>query len=213
VSPTRRAEMSAENRARIVAAATELLAEQGLGATTVHAVAKLAGISHTSVGWHFSSKDGLLCAVTEAAFEAVFARFAALGRDDAPRTVARFLEAHRDITASTPGRVFARILPEVVLREGRLREIYIDGYRRIRELATAYLEPVVLASGTGVDAGTFAGALFASGAGANLARGFDPGWSRRSGFAVAGQAFSRMLADEPAGPADPAGSSEAAADG
>jgi len=207
VSRTRRAEMSAENRARIVRAATELLAEQGLRATTVHGVAELAGISHTSVGWHFSSKDGLVCAVTEAAFEAVFARFAALAQDDAPRTAARFLEAQRDITASTPGRVFARILPEVVLGEGRLREIYIDGYRRIRELATAYLEPVVLASGTDMDAGTFAAALFASGAGADLARGFDPSWSRRSGFAVAGQVFSRMLT------ADPAGAVEEAADG
>jgi AcrR family transcriptional regulator len=205
VSPTRREETSAENRARILRAATELLAEQGVRATTVHGVAELAGISHTSVGWHFSSKDGLVCAVTEAAFEAVFARFAALAQDDAPPTVARFLEAHRDITASTPGRVFARILPEVVLSDGRLREIYIDGYRRIRELATAYLEPVVLAAGTGVDASTFASALFASGAGVNLARGFDPGTPRRSGFAVVGQVFSRMLTAGPAGSPDPTG--------
>jgi AcrR family transcriptional regulator len=198
VSPGRRAETSAENRARIVRAATELLAAHGLRATTVHAVAERAGISHTSVGWHFSSKDGLLCAVTEAAFEAVFARFAALAHDGEPRTVARFLEAHREITASTPGRVFARILPEVVLRDGRLREIYLDGYRRIRELATAYLEPAVLAAGADVDPGAFASALFASGAGVNLARGFDPTWSRRSGFAVAGQAFSALLTAGPA---------------
>lgn len=195
MSQARRAQTSAENRARIVRAATDLLAEQGLGATTVHAVAERAGISHTSVGWHFSSKDGLLCAVTEAAFEAVLARFAALAQDGEPRTVARFLDAHREITASTPGLVFARILPEVVLRDGRLREIYLDGYRHIRELAAAYLEPVVLAAGANVDPGAFASALFASGAGVNLARAFDPTWSRRSGFAVAGQAFSALLTD------------------
>jgi len=200
VSPTRREEISAESRARILRAATDLLAEQGLRAATVHGVAERAGISHTSVGWHFGSKDGLACAVTEAAFEAVFARFAALAEDDAPRTVARFLEAHRDVTASTPGRVFARILPEVALSDGRLREIYVDGYRRIRELATAYLEPVVAAAGVDVDARTFASALFASGAGVNLMRGLDPSSSRRSGFAVVGQVFSRMLT---AGPVKP----------
>lgn len=197
MSPTRREEISAESRARILRAATDLLAEQGLRAATVHKVAERAGISHTSVGWHFGSKDGLACAVTEAAFEAVFARFAALADDDAPRTVARFLEAHRDITASTPGRVFARILPEVALSDGRLREIYVDGYRRIRELATAYLEPVVAAAGVDVDASTFASALFASGAGVNLMRGLDPTSSRRSGFAVVGQVFSRMLTARP----------------
>jgi TetR/AcrR family transcriptional regulator, acrAB operon repressor len=197
VSPTRREEISAESRARILRAATDLLAEQGLRAATVHSVAERAGISHTSVGWHFGSKDGLACAVTEAAFEAVFARFAALAQDDAPRTVTRFLEAHRDITASTPGRVFARVLPEVALSDGRLREIYVGGYRRIRELATAYLEPVVVAAAVDVDARTFASALFASGAGVNLMRGLDPNSSRRSGFAVVGQVFSRMLTAEP----------------
>lgn len=197
MSPTRREEISAESRARILRAATDLLAEQGLRGATVHRVAEQAGISHTSVGWHFGSKDGLACAVTEVAFEAVFARFAALAEDDAPRTVARFLEAHRDITASTPGRVFARILPEVAHSDGRLREIYVDGYRRIRELATAYLAPVVAAAGVDVDTGVFASALFASGAGVNLMRGLDPTSSRRSGFAVVGQVFGRMLTAEP----------------
>jgi len=193
VSPTRREESSAENRARILLAATELLAEQGVRASTVRGVADRAGISHTSVSWHFGSKDGLVCAVTEAAFQAVFASFAALAGQGAPPTVARFLQAQLDITASTPGRVFARVLPEVVLSQGRLREIYIDGCRRIRELTAAYLEPAVLASGTGLDAGLFASALFASGAGVNLARGFDPGTPRRAGFAAVGQGFGAML--------------------
>jgi AcrR family transcriptional regulator len=194
VSVGRRAETSAESQARILDAAADLVAEQGLRATTVQAVAERAGISHTSVAWHFGSKDGLARAVTAAAFAEVFARFAALADEPGPRTVDRLLEAHREITASRPGQVFARVLPEVVVGDGPLREIYVDGYRRIRELVAAYLGPVVAASASTEPAALVAGAVFAAGAGVNLLRALDAGPSRRAGFALVTSVFAATLA-------------------
>jgi AcrR family transcriptional regulator len=196
VSPSRRAETSAESRARILAAAGELLAERGLRATTVNEVAERAGISHTSVSWHFGSKDGLAGAVTESAFAQVCARFAELGAQEGPRTVARLLDAHREMTASQAGRVFARILPEVVVHDGPLREIYIQGYRSLRELATEYLAPVVAASGAKRPE-AIASAVFASGAGVNLLRGLLAGTSRRAGFELVAEVFERAVAPAP----------------
>jgi AcrR family transcriptional regulator len=191
VSAGRRAETSAESRARILDAAAQLVAELGLRATTVHAVAERAGISHTSVAWHFGSKDGLACAVTETAFAEVFARFAALADEPGPRSIGRLLEAHREITASRPGQVFARVLPEVVVGDGPLRDLYVDGYERIRELVAEYIGPLVAASNQ--PASVVAGAVFAAGAGVNLLRALDATASRRAGFALVASVFATQL--------------------
>jgi AcrR family transcriptional regulator len=58
-------ERKAETRARLLAAAAELFAEQGIDAVSVDAVAHRAGRTSGAVYAHFGSKQGLLLALLE----------------------------------------------------------------------------------------------------------------------------------------------------
>jgi AcrR family transcriptional regulator len=58
-------ERKAETRARLLAAAAELFAEQGIDAVSVDAVAHCAGRTSGAVYAHFGSKQGLLLALLE----------------------------------------------------------------------------------------------------------------------------------------------------
>jgi AcrR family transcriptional regulator len=58
-------ERKAETRARLVAAAAELFAEQGVDAVSVDAVAEAAGRTSGAVYAHFGSKQGLLLALLD----------------------------------------------------------------------------------------------------------------------------------------------------
>ncbi len=61
--PQTQQERKAETRARLLAAAAELFAEQGIDAVSVDAVAEAAGRTSGSVYAHFGSKQGLLLAL------------------------------------------------------------------------------------------------------------------------------------------------------
>src|ERR1700712_4882719 len=56
---------TASARRRLIAAATILVAEQGVGNTSVAAIGDQAGMSRGAVNFHFGSKDELLTAVAE----------------------------------------------------------------------------------------------------------------------------------------------------
>ncbi len=58
-------ERKADTRARLLAAAAELFAEQGIDAVSVDAVAEAAGRTSGAVYAHFGSKQGLLLALLE----------------------------------------------------------------------------------------------------------------------------------------------------
>lgn len=59
-------------RAQIVAAATDLIAEQGYRAATLQAVARRAGIRSTrTISYHFAGKDDLIAAVTAEIFRTI----------------------------------------------------------------------------------------------------------------------------------------------
>jgi len=58
-------ERKAETRARLLAAAADLFAEQGIDAVSVDAVAEAAGRTSGSVYAHFGSKQGLLLALLD----------------------------------------------------------------------------------------------------------------------------------------------------
>jgi AcrR family transcriptional regulator len=77
--PRRRtqAERRAVTRERILAAATESLAEVGFQRSTAAEITRRAGVTWGAVQHHFGDKDGILRAVLEASF----ARFAARVRD------------------------------------------------------------------------------------------------------------------------------------
>jgi AcrR family transcriptional regulator len=53
------------SRARILEAATQLMADQGYAGTSVGDVCKKAGVAKTALYWHFESKEGLMAAVVE----------------------------------------------------------------------------------------------------------------------------------------------------
>lgn len=53
------------SRERILDAAVEVVAEEGLRAITLDGVCRRAGVPKTSVYWHFGSKDALLAALVE----------------------------------------------------------------------------------------------------------------------------------------------------
>src|ERR1700712_5578134 len=56
---------TASARRRLIAAATTLVAEQGVSNTSVAAIGERAGMSRGAVNFHFGSKDDLLTAVAE----------------------------------------------------------------------------------------------------------------------------------------------------
>ena len=58
-------ERKAETRARLLAAAAELFADQGIDAVSVDAVAEAAGRTSGAVYAHFGSKQGLLLALLD----------------------------------------------------------------------------------------------------------------------------------------------------
>jgi len=63
--PQTQEERKAETRARLLAAAAELFAEQGIDAVSVDAVAEAAGRTSGAVYAHFGSKQGLLLALLD----------------------------------------------------------------------------------------------------------------------------------------------------
>lgn len=63
--PSRRGLQAEDTRERILAAATELIAERGYAATSIEALCQRAGIVRTAIYWHFGSKDGLVVPVVE----------------------------------------------------------------------------------------------------------------------------------------------------
>ena len=63
--PQTQDERKAETRARLLAAAAELFAEQGIDAVSVDAVAEAAGRTSGAVYAHFGSKQGLLLALLD----------------------------------------------------------------------------------------------------------------------------------------------------
>jgi len=62
---SRRAAQAEETRERILAAATELIAERGYAATSIDALCRRAGVVRTAIYWHFGSKEGLVAPVVE----------------------------------------------------------------------------------------------------------------------------------------------------
>ena len=63
--PKTQEERKAETRARLLAAAAELFADQGIDAVSVDAVAEAAGRTSGAVYAHFGSKQGLLLALLD----------------------------------------------------------------------------------------------------------------------------------------------------
>ncbi|MER7552777.1 TetR/AcrR family transcriptional regulator [Streptomyces anulatus] len=174
---TRKQEISAETRRRLVAAAWELAAEGGAAAASVQAVADRSGISRGSVAWHFGSKDGLLKAVIVEAFRwgtsFMRERLAAAGPDAG---VEALIGANFDLMSRPEAHVFSTLLIEAVSRESPLRATYAEEYAKIRGL---YADHLRTADAHVADPEAVAAALLGGTLGINIQHRLDPDLDRR----------------------------------
>ncbi len=133
---TRRPDAEA-TRERILAAAVELFAERGFGATGIEALCQRADVVRTAIYWHFDSKEGLLVPVVERVAsewieeiqKSVYLEGDPLARLD------RFVASLRDLVVLRPNLV--RLLLAVALERSDQDAATRDVLRAIFERARA----------------------------------------------------------------------------
>lgn len=136
-----RVERGRNTRAQLIAAAAELLSEQGYAATSMRAVADRAGVRLSLVHYHFGSKQGLLVSVLDELTSSLLERQAAMFSDDRP-----FAEQWRtacDYLREDVGSGYVRILWELWaagLAEPELAERWRATQRGWRDLIAKRLE-------------------------------------------------------------------------
>ncbi|MER7707701.1 TetR/AcrR family transcriptional regulator [Kitasatospora sp. NPDC097605] len=179
---TRKQEISAETRRRLVAAAWELAADGGAAAASVQAVAERSGISRGSVAWHFGSKDGLLKAVVEEAFRwgADFLR-ERLAEAGPHAGVEALVEANFALMSRPEAHIFSTLLIEAVSRESALRTTYAEQYAGIRALYADHLRATCPRV---ADPEAVAAALLGGTLGINIQHRLDPDLDRRRAVAA-----------------------------
>ncbi|MDG4667260.1 TetR/AcrR family transcriptional regulator [Mycobacterium sp. 236(2023)] len=168
----RQAEMSAESRSRLLAAAWELLAEGGSRATTVASVAQRSGISRGSISWHFGSKEGLIVAVVNSAFDTLYGSIEEKFESTDDPGWHRIVDAQSVMLIDERFQIFGTLALETVIEKGPIAEAFAVGQRRIRDLYADYITKHALV-GDDVDAVDAATALRALTLGLNIHRRFD----------------------------------------
>ncbi|MBI3217725.1 MAG: TetR/AcrR family transcriptional regulator [Mycobacterium sp.] len=169
---SRQAEISAESRARLLLAAWELLAEGGSRATTVQAVSERAGISRGSISWHFGSKEGLIVAVVNSAFDMLAENISTVFDTPGPHSWDAVLNAQSVLLSDERFRIFGTLALETVTEKGPVAEAFAEGHRRIRDLYAEFIARHGLVS-EGVEPAAAATALRAMTLGLNIHRRFD----------------------------------------
>lgn len=121
-------EKAAENRERILKAASALMRERGITGVGVDALSDAAGLTHGSVYSQFGSKDAL---AEEALRFALASTAANLDQDeDLKGYVTRYLSnAHRD--APGKGCAIAALGCEMPRSSQSVRSAFTDGFRRM----------------------------------------------------------------------------------
>ncbi|MBF6181182.1 TetR/AcrR family transcriptional regulator [Nocardia otitidiscaviarum] len=116
-------EQGRQTRARLMAAAVELIVERGWGAVTTRLVADRAGVRPGLVHYHFPSVTDLLIEsaldVARAEFDAVMAR---LTEVDGPEGMRRVLAAVGSYSATDPSMVALSEMMLAATRHQRLRD-------------------------------------------------------------------------------------------
>jgi len=137
----------AETRRRLIAAATELLADNGEHGVTLRAVSKAAGANVAAVQYHFGSREGLIAEVVgDAARHVITAQLAALDALAARRrrpTAAEWVEAWAIplIRVATGDTAQERRLGRIV---GQTLAAPFEGLDvQLRELSTAPTERLI----------------------------------------------------------------------
>ena len=169
---SRQAEISAESRTRLLVAAWDLLAEGGSRATTVQAVSERAGISRGSISWHFGSKEGLIVAVVNSAFDMLADNITAVFDTPGPHGWDAVLNAQSVVLGDERFRIFGTLALETVIEKDPVATAFTEGHRRIRDLYADYIARHGLVS-DGVNPTDAATALRAMTLGLNIHRRFD----------------------------------------
>ena len=114
-APTVKQAQSARSQAALIEAATALFAERGYRGTSVQAIGERAGVSRGSIFWHFDSKEGLLWAVVERAFEAWEAEVLLpdVGEATGVEAMSRALAAHRRFLIERDGSAASLLRPDL----------------------------------------------------------------------------------------------------
>ena len=129
-------EQAAENRARVVDAATNLFREKGFDAVGVAELMRAAGMTHGGFYNHFESKEALEAAACEGVFAKSVAKVQAIAEipdaEDRRRTFedyrSRYVSpAARD--ASAPGCPMVAFAGDVSRQSAEVREAYAAGLR------------------------------------------------------------------------------------
>ncbi len=112
-------ERSAETRARVVAAATECVAELGFRGATMSAIAQRAGVSWGAMQHHYGDKDSILDAVLEHSLSGFEQALMGLGdaEPDPARRVRALMARCRELLRGPRYRAFL----EIQLGRGRTR--------------------------------------------------------------------------------------------
>lgn len=128
---------TASARRRLIAAATALVGEQGVGNTSVAAIGERAGMSRGAVNFHFGSKDELLTAVAEevtAEWETRAFQYAMPEGAGFEEGLGAMIDAHkRDISGDDQlFRIFAMLFFESLGPSPHLHEHFARLHRRVR---------------------------------------------------------------------------------
>jgi len=110
-SPRTQEERSASTRAKVVAAATECVAELGFRAATMGAIAERAGVSWGAIQHQFGEKDALLDAVLEEAIRSLQTNLSGIAEThpDPVLRVHLFVSRCRDVLSGPIYKAFVEI--------------------------------------------------------------------------------------------------------
>ena len=146
---------SAEDRAHmLVQAGLACLAEGGITAFTIDNICRRAEASRGLIAHHFGSKDGLLAAVYEAAYQPLLA---AIRPEGEPLPLGALLDALFDAESHSPEnlRIWLALWGEVAVNPD-LRAAHRRNYRTYRDVVELAIEEHCFARNLKIDAGALA---------------------------------------------------------
>lgn len=130
-------EQAAQNRERIVDAATQLFRERGFEGIGVADLMKTVGLTHGGFYGHFSSKEDLMtqaCVRALARSQETWARHATRSRDDALPLIARSYLSTRHRDDPGAGCLLAALGSDVARQGPGVRHAVTEGMRRAFDL-------------------------------------------------------------------------------
>lgn len=137
----RRAQSSRESRRMLVAAATELFAENGFRRTTFADIADRSGVSRGSIPWHFGNKDGLLQAV----IEEMTASMPDIGRS--VRNLDEGMDRVRDFVRRPTTRLLITLVAEAVEPDSPVHTYYTQLHGNLRQWIDGWVDESALPAG------------------------------------------------------------------